>query len=112
MQNTTLRHALAALLLAAAVALGGCAAIEARKQCGAGGCPGDDKITQQVEAALQQHTELQAPNQVTVQTLAGTVYLNGQVATELQRSIAVSAAKSVPGVTKVVNNIALPYQGR
>jgi osmotically-inducible protein OsmY len=111
MQNTTLRHALAALLLAA-VTLGGCAAIDERERCGAGGCPGDDKITQQVEAALQTHTELQAPNRVSVQTLAGTVYLNGQVATELQRSTAVSAAKSVPGVKKVVDNIALPYMGR
>ena len=110
--KNTLRHALAALTLVAAVALGGCAAIEERERCGAGGCPGDDKITQQVEAALQKHTELQAPNRVSVQTLAGTVYLNGQVATELQRSTAVSAAKSVPGVKKVVDNIALPYMGR
>jgi osmotically-inducible protein OsmY len=109
MTNTSLRHSLAAFTLVAAVALGGCAAME---HCGAKGCPGDDQITQQVEAALQQHTELQAPNRVTVQTIAGTVYLNGQVATELQRSTAVSAAKSVPSVKKVVDNIALPYMGR
>jgi hyperosmotically inducible periplasmic protein len=110
MNKTKFRLALTALV--AAVALAGCAAVEEREHCGAGGCPADDQITAQVEAAFQQHTELRPPNTVSVQTLGGVVYLNGQVATDLQRSTAVSVAKSVPGVKKVVDNISLPYQGR
>ena len=106
MKNTTFGCALA-LVLAAVLALGGCAT-----SCPAGGCPDDQKLAQAVEAAMAQHTELQAPNQISVQCIRGTVYLNGQVATELQRSTAKSVAKSVPGVQKVVDNIALPYQGR
>jgi hyperosmotically inducible periplasmic protein len=106
MKNTTFGCVLA-LILAAVLALGGCAT-----NCPAGGCPDDQKLAQAVEAAMAQHTELQAPNQISVQCIRGTVYLNGQVATELQRSTAKSVAKSVPGVLKVVDNIALPYQGR
>jgi osmotically-inducible protein OsmY len=104
MKNTTLACALA-LILTAALALGGCAT-----SCPAGGCPDDQKLTQAVEAALAQHPELQ--NNISVQCRGSTVYLNGQVATELQRSTAKSAAQSVPGVTKVVDNMNLPYQGR
>ncbi|HEX4387642.1 MAG TPA: BON domain-containing protein [Steroidobacteraceae bacterium] len=110
MNKTNFRHAFIALL--AAVVFAGCAAVEEREHCGAGGCPGDDKITEQVEAAFEQHTELRPPNIVHVQTLGGVVYLNGQVSTDLQRSTAVSVAKSVPGVKKVVDNLNLPYQGR
>lgn len=110
MNKTKFRCALIALL--AAVALGGCAAIEEREKCGADGCPADAKITEQVEAAFQQHTALSPPNIIHVQTLGGVVYLNGQVSTELQRANAVSVAKSVPGVKKVVDNLNLPYQGR
>src|SRR5690348_10247870 len=99
--KNTFRCALAVIL--AAVALGGCASMS----CAAGGCPEDEKLTQAVEAAMAQHTELQAPNNISVQTIGGTVYLNGQVATELQRSTAKSVAKSVPGVKKVVDNISL-----
>jgi len=107
MKSTSLRLALALVGLAASLALGGCAT-----HCPADGCPADKKLTAQVEAAFQQYTELMPPNSLVVQTLGGVVYLNGQVATDLQRQKAVSVAKSVPGVTKVVDNISLPYQGR
>ena len=106
MKNTLSGCALA-LILTATIALGGCAT-----NCPAGGCPDDRKLAQAVEAAMSKHTELLAPNQISVQCIGGTVYLNGQVATDLQRSTAKSVALSVPGVHKVVDNIALSYQGR
>jgi osmotically-inducible protein OsmY len=49
---------------------------------------------------------------VYVQTLNRVVYLSGQVATELQRLTAESVAQGAPGVRRVVDNIALTYEGR
>jgi osmotically-inducible protein OsmY len=90
-----------------AVMLCGCAAFNAQRKCGSGGCPGDSQTTAAVQAQLAQHRELGPPNHVYVQTLDGVVYLSGQVATDLQRSTAESAARQAPGVSRVVNNIAL-----
>jgi osmotically-inducible protein OsmY len=98
------RRRLGACVLLCAV-LSACAAYNAKKKCGSGGCPGDSQITAAVQAQLDQHPELGPPNRVYVQTLDGVVYLSGQVATDLQRSIAESAARAAPGVTKVVDNI-------
>jgi osmotically-inducible protein OsmY len=42
----------------------------------------------------------------------GVVYLNGEVATELQRDTATALAREVPGARQVVDMIALEYQGR
>jgi osmotically-inducible protein OsmY len=89
------------------VMLCGCAAINAQKKCGSGACPGDSQITAAVQAQLAQHRELGPPNHVYVQTLDGVVYLSGQVATDLQRNTAESAARQAPGVSKLVDNIAL-----
>jgi len=47
-----------------------------------------------------------------VQTVDQVVYLNGQVDTELQRELAESLARVVPGVKRVVNSINLSYEGR
>jgi osmotically-inducible protein OsmY len=55
---------------------------------------------------------LEPPNQVYVQTLDGVVYLTGQVATDLQRDTAESAAHEATGVGRVINTIALTYAGR
>jgi osmotically-inducible protein OsmY len=96
----------------AALSLGGCAAYHDLHDCGWHGCPGDAALTAAVKQALDQHVELRAPNQVDVQTLHRVVYLTGQVATDLQRQIAQSVAHDTQGVKQVVNNIALPYEGR
>ncbi|HME40462.1 MAG TPA: BON domain-containing protein [Steroidobacteraceae bacterium] len=82
--------------------LHGCATYD---KCGAGGCPGDSKITANVQAQFAQHAEI-GPL-VEVQTLDGVVYLNGQVTQGLQRDIAESVARGTPGVVKVVDNIGL-----
>jgi osmotically-inducible protein OsmY len=47
---------------------------------------------------------------VYVQTLDGVVYLNGQVATGLQRSDAEELAHQPPGVKRVVDMISLTYR--
>ena len=110
MHRSTTISALA--LLASAAALCGCAAYDAYRKCGTRGCSGDAQITREVEAQLDEHPQLLAPNLVYVQTLDGVVYLSGQVATELQREEAVLAARGAPGARRVVDNIALPYTGR
>jgi osmotically-inducible protein OsmY len=104
MSNRPAGHRFGVCLLLC-VALCACAAYNARKQCGSEGCPADNQITAAVQAQLDQHRELGPPNHVYVKTLGGVVYLSGQVATDLQRSVAESAARAAPGVTKVVNNI-------
>ena len=65
-----------------------------------------------MQLLLQQHPVLAAPNQVYVQTLDRVVYLSGQVATDLQRDTAESAARKAAGAQRVVDSIALPYTGR
>ena len=92
--------------------LPGCAAYSAYRKCGSHGCPGDAKITAEVRTQLNRHSVLQPPNQVYVQALDGVVYLTGQVATDLQRDTAESAAHEASGVSRVINTIALSYGGR
>ena len=88
-----------------------CAAFNEVRTCGYGGCPADAHITAEVKAQFKQHTELQPPNLLYVQTLNGVVYLSGAVATPLQRETAVDVARQVPSVAHVVDNIALFYTG-
>jgi osmotically-inducible protein OsmY len=85
-------------------ALPGCATYQ---KCGLQGCPGDAKITADVQAQLEQHKEI-GPF-VEVQTLNGVVYLNGRVAAGLQRTTAESVASQTPGVAKVVDNIYIAH---
>jgi osmotically-inducible protein OsmY len=92
--------------------LPGCATYSAYRKCGSRGCPGDAKITAEVRALLNQHPALGPPNQVYVHTLDRVVYLTGQVATDLQRDTAESAAREATGASRVVNTIALTYTGR
>jgi osmotically-inducible protein OsmY len=103
-------HVLALVVIHAA-ALCGCATYHAYRKCGHG-CPGDASLAAEVRALLDQHPALGPPNQVYVQSLDRVVYLTGQVATDLQRSIADSTARDVPGVRGVVDTIALGYNGR
>jgi hypothetical protein len=98
---------------ACAVLLGlaGCVHYDAPRRCGSG-CPADAQLDAEVRALLAQHRDLAAPNQVYVQTLKGTVFLTGQVATTLQRADAESIAHEAAGVQRVVNNISITYGGR
>lgn len=95
-----------------AVLLAGCTVYQDLRDCGWRGCPGDAQVTTEVQGLINQHTELLPPNHVYVQTVKRVVYLSGQVATDLQRQDAQSIAAHAKGVHRVVNNIALPYEGR
>jgi osmotically-inducible protein OsmY len=92
--------------------LPGCAAYGAYNKCGFSGCPGDAQISAAVRALLDQDAAMRAPNLIYVQTLDGVVYLSGEVATDLQRETAASAALVTPGVRRVVDAIGLEYSGR
>jgi len=100
------------LPLCALLVLSGCSLYQDLRDCGWRGCPGDAPVTAAVQELLNQHVELQAPNHVYVQTLKHVVYLSGQVATDLQRQIAQSVALQAKGVHRVVNTIAVSYEGR
>jgi osmotically-inducible protein OsmY len=99
------RHALAfALILTSA--LSGCATY---RKCGIDGCPGDAKITANVQAQLDQHPELGGPNSINVETLDHAVYLDGLVSAGIESRTAESVALEVPGVSRVVNSIAVAH---
>jgi len=92
------------MLTAGCTAVHGCA--------GSTACAEDERLSSAVRAQLAQYPELLPPNQVYVEARAGVVYLSGQVATDLQRRNAESAARQAVGTHKVVDNIALGYHGR
>jgi BON domain len=84
-------------------AVAGCAAYE---KCGFQGCPGDAKLSAEVQALIAQHPALQPPNLIYVQTLDHVVYLSGMVDTGTERQLAEAVARTAPGVKRVVNSIA------
>ena len=84
----------------------GCATYE---KCGFRGCPGDASVTANVKARFNQHPELGPPDSINVQTLDHVVYLNGMVAMGLERQEAESVARATPGVTRVVDSIAVTH---
>lgn len=92
--------------------LAGCVGNRAVDRCAAGGCTGDARLTAEVEARLGQHPELRPPNLIYVRAHDGVVYLSGLVSTELQREIAVDAARQAPGERRVLNDIGIEYTGR
>lgn len=96
-----------ALGFALAIATGGCAT----HPCTDSDCAADAQITAAVKAQLKQYRDLGGANQIYVSTHHGIVYLTGQVTTDLQRDKAQAAAEQTPGVTQVVNTIALSYSG-
>jgi osmotically-inducible protein OsmY len=102
----------AALLLGVTYLSNGCTTYEAYRKCGLHGCPGDAPLTAGVRSAIGQHPALGPPNQVYVTSINGVVYLSGEVATELQRSIAECVATQAPGVRRVVDTISITYEGR
>jgi BON domain len=92
--------------------LGGCAAYDAWRKCGLDGCPGDAQLRAAVLSLLDQYPALGPPNRVYVTGLDGVLYLSGQVQTDLQRAdVEAVAARAAPG-HRIVDNIALSYNGR
>jgi len=71
--------------------------------------PGDAEETTNVRAQLSEHAELGPPNSIEVRTVNHVVYLNGIVSQGLQSSEAEAVAQSTPGVSKVVNSLAVPH---
>ena len=71
--------------------------------------PGDAEETANVQARLDQHAALGAPNSIGVQTVDHVVYLNGLVSQGMEGREAESVAQGTPGVTKVVNLLAVPH---
>lgn len=90
----------------AVCALNACAMSEVYRKCGFSGCPGDKKISSDVESALEKHLDIETSS-IQVQTLDGVVYLYGLVATDLERSIIETLASNTPGVTHVVDSIGI-----
>jgi osmotically-inducible protein OsmY len=98
---------LSVMIFGISVVLPACALVHSHQECGFGGCAGDAEMTAQVRAAFRQRPSLDEPNDVEVQTVDNVVYLYGLVNTEVNRADAQEVAKSVPGVTRVVNSIAV-----
>jgi osmotically-inducible protein OsmY len=73
--------------------------------CASDVCTADETITSQVLASYQQHAELAVPNAIRVQTRGQVVYLHGHVSSGMQRDEAISLAKQVPNVKRVVASI-------
>jgi osmotically-inducible protein OsmY len=84
--------------------LPGCAA---ERKCEAGDCPDDAKITANVRAQINQHSDVGPTDSVQVRTLDHVVYLSGEVSQGLMKQTAEDVARHTPGVTKVVNDIAI-----
>jgi osmotically-inducible protein OsmY len=93
-----------ACILALTGALAGCATDRS-----SGGKMMDVKITADVQAVINQHSDLGPPNAVRVQTLDHVVYLSGEVSDGNMKQTAESIALQSPGVTRVVNNISVAH---
>lgn len=98
------RGSLGALVIAlsASSLFAGCAV---ERKCGLGGCPGDAQITAKVESLFNHHPEV--GTEVSVQTLDHVVYLSGYVSAGEMRATAEDLARTVPGVSRVVDTIAV-----
>jgi osmotically-inducible protein OsmY len=94
-------------MTAALVCTGGLAACAEFRTCGSDACADDAKITAAVEAAFDRHPELEPPNTIDVQTIDRVVYLNGLVDSSLEIAMADSVARQTPGVTRVVDMLAM-----
>jgi len=92
-----------ALSLVVACALAGCASYLGK--CDSDSCRDDAQITANINAQMAQHLDLEPS--IRVQTLNHKVYLNGLVASSLEGDTAEEIARATPGVTRVVNSIAV-----
>jgi len=77
------------------------------KGCGPRECPADAKISAQIRTLLAQSPELGGPNEISVQTLHGVVYLRGLVSTPFQVEQAGSIALQPAGVRAVQNLVVI-----
>jgi hypothetical protein len=82
--------------------LPGCATFA---KCGFAGCPGDAKITADVEAEFRRYADLSPPNLLNVRTLDHVVYLSGMTSTGLQRDHAEEVARQASDGARVVDSI-------
>jgi osmotically-inducible protein OsmY len=103
MRKQKLGYALT-IALAAPALFAGCA-IESK--CGFRGCPGDAQITTKVQSLFDEHPDI--GTEVNVQTLNHIVYLSGFVAAGEMRTAAEDIAGTAPGVSKVVDTIAVTH---
>jgi osmotically-inducible protein OsmY len=85
-------------------AVSGCALYDTYEKCGFRGCPGDAKITAEVQSQLSQCWFLES-YAIRVQTWNHVVFLDGVVVSGLEIDTAESIARKVPDVTRVVNSI-------
>jgi osmotically-inducible protein OsmY len=95
-----------ASILFLAMLLPGCAV---ERKCGLEGCSSDERITASVRAVFDQHPDLGPPAAIQVEARNRVVYLNGTVGEGLERDAATTLASQVPGVARVVNNIAVTH---
>jgi osmotically-inducible protein OsmY len=86
--------------------LSGCAVYHTYEKCGFSGCPGDARITEEIQSRINQRSDME-PTAITVQTLDHVVYLYGVVSSGLEINDAESIARSVPGVRQVINSMAI-----
>ena len=88
-------------------ALSGCATLgEGVGKCDTAACSADAQLTTDVATNIKQNPEFGA-NRVHVQTLDQVVYLKGTLSGGEQRADAELVALQTPGVTHVVNDIAV-----
>ncbi|MEO7207717.1 MAG: BON domain-containing protein [Steroidobacteraceae bacterium] len=92
----------AALALALAGALSGCAVFE---RCSPQNCATDAKIAADVSDMLGQHAEFGPPGTIRVQSINGVVYLNGLVNSDMERQSAEALVLRIPNVKDVVNSL-------
>jgi osmotically-inducible protein OsmY len=94
----------ALLLLSAALLFAGCEREEIRES--AGSRASDARITDDVEAALENSTAFKFPD-VHISTYNGRVQLSGFVSVSEQKEAAEAIAENVPGVEEVENKISI-----
>ena len=93
-----------ALCVCLAAVLAGCASVS---KCGPRECSPDAKITEEVRTLFTQSSSLAGPNQISVQTIHGVVYLRGLVSTPYQIAEAGSIAEQAAGVISVQNMLTI-----
>jgi osmotically-inducible protein OsmY len=96
-------YALTSAFILAGV-LAGCADLG---QSGSQSRTADAQITSDVQTRLNKIPDLGPPGSVRVQTFDHVVYLNGLVDVGLEKGLAESATTQAPGVTQVVDSIAV-----
>ena len=102
-----LKPVVLSIMVISAFSLDGCAAWKEERKCGLAGCADDQAITANVQAKLSHHPAV--GTEVTVQTLDLIVYLSGFVSSGNFSEVAEAVTRTVPGVSKVVNQIAVTH---